>query len=209
MTKPGQPEVLSWTDRVLSADDLRRHLNGHREIQVGGGTIITPLALEELRSRGVRLARGAQPGAMASTCPSGSWGHAQEKDDPLVAAAVKSLRGEGVVLNQLKPPGAHPALWARGLAEIVVAEGYLGAVAICGDAALVACVANKVAGIRAAAVAGKWQAEKALASLGANLLVVEMPGRTVHEVRQILKAAAGHRPNCPPTLAEIEGHAHR
>jgi hypothetical protein len=50
--------------------------------------------------------------------------------------------------------------------------------------------------------------------LGANLLAVEMPGRTFFEVRQILHIlCASGEPVCPPgvacTLTELDRHAHR
>ena len=77
---------------------------------------------------------------------------------------------------------------------------------------LVCCVANKVPGLRAAAVTTVAQAARATHSLGANLLAVEMPGRTYFEVRQILRAVCGAGA-CPDTVAgtlrELDGHAHR
>ena len=56
----------------------------------------------------------------------------------------------------------------------------------CADPGLVCCVANKVNGVRAAAVLTVFQAARATLTLGANLLAVEMPGRTIFEVRQIM-----------------------
>jgi ribose 5-phosphate isomerase RpiB len=82
----------------------------------------------------------------------------------------------------------------------------------CADPALVCCVANKVRGVRAAAVATASQAARARKSLAANLLAVEMPGRTLHELRQIVRTAVA-RAACPAEVAkvleELDGHAHR
>jgi hypothetical protein len=43
--------------------------------------------------------------------------------------------------------------------------------------------------------------------------VVEMPGRTFFEVRQILRTLLGNGTTCPDgvacTLRELDGHAHR
>ena len=41
--------VLRWTGRVLAADDLRRSLNGHRELVLPRRAIITPLASHSTR----------------------------------------------------------------------------------------------------------------------------------------------------------------
>jgi ribose 5-phosphate isomerase RpiB len=87
-------------------------------------------------------------------------------------------------------------------------------VVFCGDPGLVCCVANKVPGLRAAAAWTVTQAARAALALGANLVAVEMPGRTFFEVRQILRAlCAGGGSGCPGdvarTLGELDGHAHR
>ena len=92
-------------------------------------------------------------------------------------------------------------------------EQERGRVLFCQDAALDCCLANK-GGLRAAAVSNAVQAGRALKAMGANLIVVEVPGRTFFEIRQILRTAAGAgAPVCPPEVArfilEIEGHAHR
>jgi ribose 5-phosphate isomerase RpiB len=83
----------------------------------------------------------------------------------------------------------------------------------CADPSLVCCVINKVAGLRAAAVATVAQAARATLTLGANVLAVEMPGRTFFEVRQILRTLLVGEVMCPPgvacTLGELDGHAHR
>ena len=48
---PPADHVLRWSGRVVAAEDLRRSLNGHRELLVTSTTVITPLALEQLRDR--------------------------------------------------------------------------------------------------------------------------------------------------------------
>jgi hypothetical protein len=51
-------------------------------------------------------------------------------------------------------------------------------------------------------------------ALGANLIAVEVPGRTFFEVRQIVRTLCqAGTPVCPAgvscTLTELDGHAHR
>ena len=89
-----------------------------------------------------------------------------------------------------------------------------GGVVFCDDPGLVCCVANKVPGLRAVAVTTVAQAARATLTLGANLLAVEMPGRTFFEMRQILRCLCGAESTaCPAgvacTLRELDGHAHR
>ena len=205
--------VLRWPGRVVTADGLRQSLNGHRAIALPARAILTPLAEDYLRSNGVAVSHEA-PAAKPATAPA-RWGYAQQRPLPLIGSAVQSLRREGVDLQELTSPGEGlPCRWAEAVAKCV-AEGHCsGGVVFCEDPGLICCVANKLAGLRAAAVLTVGQASRATLTLGANLLVVEMPGRTFFEVRQILRTLCnGRAPACPPgvacTLEGLDGHAHR
>lgn len=204
----GSGEVLRWAGRLLSSDDLRRHLNGHRELVLPTRAIITPLAVEELRNRGVQVRR-EEP---ANTTKKDRIGVAQERPDPAVNSAVQALGREGIDIESLEGCSGPACDWARKLAECIAKGECQAGVLFCGDAGLVCCVANKVRGVRAASATGVLQAAKLLSSLGANLLAVEMPGRTFFEVRQILRNVAQANARCPDgvacTLEELE-HAHR
>jgi hypothetical protein len=206
-----QPSAtLSWPGKVLSEDDLRRHLTSQREILLAPTTIVTPLAIDFLRARKIAVRRDAAKAAEAELVQAGSWGWAEDASSGLVIAAVHALAREGVPLNALSKI-TDPIAWSRETANAIEAEQIAGAVAFCGAPELVVCVANKMSGVRAAAVTGVRQAARARQKLGANLLAVEMPGRTVFEVLQILKQAVGGQ--CPEPLArvlqELDGHAHR
>jgi hypothetical protein len=204
--------VLRWAGRVLALDDLRRHLNGHRAVRLAPGTVVTPLAAEHLRHDGVEVTRWEPEKAEA---PRTAWGYARERPHPLITSAVQALERDGLALKELCPGGESAACrWAKAVAECVARGECRGGVVFCGDPGLVCCVANKLPGLRAAAAATVAQAARATLTLGANLLAVEMPGRTFFEVRQILRTLCECRePACPPgvdcTLKELEGRAHR
>lgn len=203
-------QVLTWPRRVLSVHDLRTSLNGHHELLLGADTVVTPLAEEELRGRGVRVARQA-PAARAA---GPTWGYGQDRPHGLVHSAVQTLARDGLRLRELAPAtGALPCRWARAVAECLASGECAGGVLFCDDPGLVACVANKVAGLRAVSVSTVAQASRATLSLAANLLVVEMPGRTFFEIRQILRTLFASVLTCPDgvacTLRELDGHAHR
>jgi hypothetical protein len=203
-------QVLTWSRRVLSAADLRQGLNGHREVIVAPDTVVTPLAGEELRTNGIRIVR--QVPAPAKTTP--SWGHGQDRPYPLVESALLALAREGIQLYPWPAAGDDlPCRWARALAQCVARGECAGGVLFCADPGLACCVANKLPGLRAVAVTTVAQAARATLALAANLLVVEMPGRTFFEVRQILRTLSGSTMSCPDgvacTLRELDGHAHR
>jgi hypothetical protein len=211
-TATADGRAFRWPGRVLSLADLQHSLNGHRELVLAPGTVITPLAAEELRTNGITITRSSPE---KPTAPRQTWGYAEERPHPLVRSAVQALVREGVALKELSPPGeAEPCRWARAVAECVGRGECHGGVVFCQDVGLVCCVANKVAGLRAIAVVTVQQAARATLSLGANFVAVELPGRTFFEVRQILRSlCVGGEPACPSgvacTLRELDGHAHR
>lgn len=191
-------QVLCWPRRVLSADDLRRHLTNQRELQLLPRTIITPLAADELKARGIRLSwQDAKPAPAQQAC---QWGYAQERPDVAITSAVQALERDGIRIAALDVPA--DTLWKAGACAVV----------FCGDPGLVCCVANKYSGVRAAAVATPQAATRARQSFGANLFAIEMPGRTFFELRQILRTICAGAPACPTALAktlkELDGHAH-
>jgi hypothetical protein len=203
---------LCWTGRVLSADDLRRNLNGQDEILLSPGTIITPLAADHIRMHGLSVS--IRPEAAAESAEAGSfWGYSEETPHPLVTSALQAVKRDGIRLEALPATTDNrPGGWARSVAECIAAGRCRGGLVFCSDAGLACCVANKVKGVRAVAVSNARQAARALGVLGANLLAVEMPGPTFFEIRQIARCLA--KPSsCPDGVAcvleELEGHAHR
>lgn len=203
-------QVLRWPGRVLAADDLRKNLNGHREVVLSPRAIVTPLAAEELRMHGIRVDRERPTTAEPATAP--AWGYAQEWPHPLVESAVRALERDGVLMQELRPGGDDPCRWARAVAECVAGGACQGGVLFCRDPGLVCCIANKVAGLRSVAVLTIAQAARATLTLGPNLVAVEMPGRTFFEIRQILRtltACDGCPVGIATALQELDGYAHR
>ena len=176
---------LRWTGRVLAVDDLRRHLNGHRELLLSPRTVVTPLAADELRARGVASSRTASADASRRRL---RWGY---RPGPAAPAGRRAPSGAGArgrrAASRWRPCGRAACRWAQAVAECVARGECCGGVVFCDDPGLVCCVANKVPGLRAVAVATVGQAARATLTLGANLLAVEMPGRTFFEMRQILR----------------------
>jgi hypothetical protein len=205
-------EVLHWTGRVVTAQALERKLNGHRRIQLPPRAIVTPLAVEHLRDNGIQVDREEQQAQLGRIT---HWGYTQDREHPLIASAVQSLSRDGMALQDLPPlKNNEVGNWAREVAACVAAGQCCGGVVFCTDPGLFCCVTNKVPGLRAVAVGTVLQAVQATVSVGANLLAVEMPGRTFFEIRQILRLlCSGTAPCCPEgvacTLRELDGHAHR
>lgn len=141
-------------------------------------------------------------------------GYAQDRPYSWVAPAVLTLRREQLALPELSAQCRGPlCVWVRSLGERLIQGECQAAVIFCEDAGLAACVLNKLPGLRAVSVTTVPQAAKATLTLAANVLVVEMPGRTYYEVRQIVREVCLSSLPCPDpvagTLTELTGHAHR
>lgn len=208
MNANGQPDaVLHWPSRVVVADELRRRLNGHRELLLLPQTVVTPLAREELRTQGILVRQEEEKSA---TLRRAVWGFCQERHYSMVACAAQAMQREKLPFPELPRWEGNPTAWASA----VVRGDFQGVVLFCNNPALACCMANKVAGLRAAAVTTLAQAALAQATFAPNLVAVEMPGRTFFEIRQILRmfCQAG-LPRCPDGTAdifqELDGHAHR
>jgi hypothetical protein len=143
------------------------------------------------------------------------WGYAIEgKPAVMLHAALRSLGREGPNPQPLPACNGEPCSWVRRVAECLHSGHCRTIVLFCEDPGLACCIANKVPGVRAAAVWTITQGERAVDQLGANLLVVEMAGRTYYEFRELLRLCCTRMPAaCPPEVAcvlqELDGHAHR
>jgi hypothetical protein len=141
------------------------------------------------------------------------WGYAVEgRPSTMLEIALRAVNGNGQSPQLLPRFNGETCDWFRQIAECLRRGTCRTAVLFCQDACLACCLANKVAGVRAAAVWTVDQAERALQQLGANLLVVEMADRTYFECKEMLRLCR-QGADCPANVAcilqELDGHAHR
>lgn len=143
------------------------------------------------------------------------WGYAVEgKPSTMLQIALREVCRNGSRPQDLPDCNGETCSWVRKVAECLRSGKCQSAVLFCDDAGLACCIANKVSGVRAAAVVTVAQACRALEQLGANLLVVEQSGRTYFEFKELLRLCHdGTAAVCPPGVAcvlkELDGHAHR
>jgi hypothetical protein len=130
----------------------------------------------------------------------------------MLQIALRAVHRNGHSPQSLPECNGEICSWVRGVAECLRSGQCRSAVMFCHDASLACCIANKVKGVRAAAVWTVAQAERAMQQMGANLLVVEMADRTYFECKELLRLCCTGS-DCPPSIAcilqELDGHAHR
>src|SRR5437879_6484544 len=127
-------QVWHWPGRIFTAADLRRQWQGQRELILTPRTLLTPLAQDELRTKGIRVTR--QEAVSRGADKACTWAYWQERPDPLVASAVAAVGREGLALAALTPGGTGPNALLRSL----TATAGAGSLLFCPDAALLCCL---------------------------------------------------------------------
>ena len=150
---------------------------GTREVRLAPRTVITPLARDLLKQRGIALRQLAQ-GDTARVEHAGEWAFANEgaAESGLVAALRRTLLEESWIALEA-PPGAA----ARWVAE----APHRGALVVTDEASISVWRACQVAGVRAASADDPDGVARAVRRLGVNLLVVEPPGKSISWLRQL------------------------
>ena len=178
--QPVAPDCGVITQRLVTLASLEGRLNGVSRLRVPSQAIVTPAVKDELKKRGIRLERGgdmAAPacvsrpligldGVEAAAIP---WQAAVGEHEPIT-------RGGAGTLVELLRDLAFRALSERRLAVLATRR-----------AAAAACLAGKVAGLRATVGTDPHTVRDAVRTVGANLLIVD-PTRLS---RFVLKSLAG------------------
>ena len=186
-----QPEVFA--DRLLGVRQAEG-LGDRGEVRVLPGTVVTPLARDLLKRRGVvvRVVSGREAVAVR-TQHQGEWGFAVESArHPGLASALRRHWLEAAWYEVAD--GVEAARW-------VVEDEGRGALVVADEASTATWRANRVEGIRAATVGDVDSTVRAVRHLGANLLVVEPATRSIHLLQQIgTRFQAGGAPFAPDEL---------
>lgn len=197
--RPGESAsgVLVASERLITAATIGDRLAGVRQLQAPEGAIVTPAARDLLRERGVRIEFAACAVSPQPPAAKGRFvcGLAQCEYDP--APLERWLRQRGHAVERIAATGL-PSVVAE-VADEVVKGGALGLVWTNRSAAAL-CLANRQRGVRAVLAVGPAYVAAAVASVGANVLVVEPAGHSPFAVRGMLAAFADAPRSTPPEI---------
>jgi hypothetical protein len=170
-------ETEVFAGRLFSLRHAEALAGGTREVRVAAGTVVTPLARDLLKKRGVAI-RLVSKGEIARVEHPGEWGFAIE--DGTGSGMVAALR-RGWLEDDWRELGAsldEAACWVAEAAD-------RGALVVSDEASLAVWRACQIAGVRAASVADPDAVARAVRRLGVNLLVVEPSGKSISWMRQL------------------------
>jgi hypothetical protein len=147
-----------------------------REIRVGPATVVTPIARDMLKRRGIAVRVASDPEASRR----GEWGFVLEEGVALADAIRRGIATGPDHWGEIGRDAAEAARW--------VAEGDGRGAAVVTDEASVACwLSARVPGVRSAAPADSDAVARAVDRLGANLIVIEPRGHSIPSLLHCLK----------------------
>jgi hypothetical protein len=165
-----------FAERLFALRHAEALAPGTREVRVAPGTVVTPLALHALKQRGVAL-RFVSRGAVEQARRRGEWGFTIATESGLVTAFRRAL------LESAEPWVEHAEL--PDLFGWLTTEADRGAVLLTEEASVAVWTACRFDGIRAATAETCEAVDRAVRSLGVNLLVVEPTGKSIALLKQM------------------------
>lgn len=186
-----EPGVDVFAGRLLSERHVQDLDGTIRTLRLAPGTVVTPLARDLLKRRGVEV-RFIHQSATRRGEEAGEWGFAIEVETGIAASLRRALLSDAESWSEL-----GPNLAARWVAE---APGR-GAAVLTSQASLAVWRACHVERVRGACASDADAVARAIRHLGVNYLAVEPSGQTIHSLRQMFTAfRRGGAPKLPEGL---------
>lgn len=192
---------LSLSENVITAELLSQRFHGAAHLSIGPAAVLTPSARDWLREHDITWRRQAG-GKTPSSTNSGHWKVIVERATPAVTAALdRGTATSGDRWNTQNVDDFQSAVDAV-VSALCRAEAD-GVVLFTNQPAAAACRGNRNRKVRAAVVMGKACVRAACRQMGANLLCIDPTGRTVWELKTILRELErGGRPTHPEDWRE-------
>jgi hypothetical protein len=167
-----------FAGRLLALRQVEAMPGATREVRVAPGTVVTPLARDLLKTRGIALRMVARAEVARVRHP-GEWGFAiiEEGAESGTIAAMRRTLIEGE-WAELEGSLGEALRW---VAEVP----HRGAMVLTEEASVAVWQACQVAGVRAASVADPDAVARAVRRLGMNLMVVEPRGKSISWMKQL------------------------
>lgn len=195
-----EPDCHVFVGKLLSGRQAEALPPGTRTVQVACGSVITPLAQDLLKRRGIAIRIGSKADSRGTGASSGEWGFAIESELGTVSALRRALLGDERPWSELPAELANVTEW------LLEAAGR-GAVWVTDEAALTVWKSCQVSGVRAASAAEPADVHRAAETLGPNLLVIEPAGKSISWMKQLASAFRMAGPPAIPDTLTAEGKA--
>lgn len=176
---------LWWEQAVVAARDLEGRLAQVKQIVVPAKAIITPAARDVLRERGIQVRRASETAPKPSAQSTLLLGVAETRFDPTEVLA--QLRRHDVQMEQIARTGLKTVV--AELAEEVT-KGGRRAWLLTESTHEAVCLANRTAGVWAAAAQHRGELADARKSIELNFLITNPTKSTTFQQTQLAQEYA-------------------
>lgn len=205
--KPTRFEGPTFAGRLLSLQAVEALPAGTTLVRISAGTVVTPLARDQLKRLGIALRLISDVEANRH-CKQGTWGFVIDHDFGLADTFRRNLLSGQESWDEIGLDVFDATRWVAGGDD-------RGVAVVTEEASVAAWRAQQVPGLRAASVGEASAVDRAIRHLGVNLIVVEPAGKSIYTLRHLLSIfrRAG-APSMPEGLlrnldSRVEGHADR
>ncbi len=189
-------EVHVCLDKLYLLRHAETLPSGIRTLRIGPGTVVTPLARDHLRRRGIAVLVGLPESARIEQAGEWAFSIGEKAESGAVHALRRALAEDPRAWYELPSGLAESVDWLLG-------DPRRGALFITTEPAIAVWKACQVPGIRSATVHEPAEVHSASGTLGINLLVVNPTGKSISWVRQLAVAfRQGGAPRAPDLLVE-------
>jgi hypothetical protein len=188
------PATIELTSAVITADVLSESYKTGYILRIGRKSILTPSAIDWLRTNKVDWKRAEKHSAGAGS-KRGRWKLIVQSATPTVNAVVDAMKRQHAdwaidLIGQ--------AAEAASLAINTICTADRDGVAVLTSfAEIVACRANRNEQVRAAAIGDRNQLNLTMQHLGPNVVCINPTGKTFVELRNLLQDCAATSPKAP------------
>lgn len=186
-----------FLDKLLSVRHVEALPHGARQVRIGPGTVVTPMARDLLKSKGVAIRLGAD--CEVQNRARGHWAFAVEAEDGLALSLRRSFLEDPNTWVEVEPS-------LSGIGGWLTAEGGRGALWITSEVALAVWRACRLQGVRAASAVEPADVHRALRSLGVNLLLIDPAGKSISWIRRMASAFRSRGAPVAPDSILAETH---
>lgn len=182
------------TENVITEAILTERAQGAKAITIGQQTVLTPTAREYLRKHNVSVTRATSTNGKVAG--GASWQVLISDSATTATAALDTLRGQGITAS--RELLGTPQEAARKAVSMLARAEVGGVLVLTSQPALVACLANRNSRVRGTEVANVETVNTLARQLGANLLCVNPNGKSLFELRNLLRTCLTSGTPAPP-----------
>lgn len=176
--------VMRLSETVLTADVLEQRLNGVKRVEFIPTAVLTPSARDYLRQRGVEWSRVATERAQGRL--QRSWKALIGRSTPALESALRDGVGTGDSSWETMLTGSDDEAVETSASILSRGDGS-GAAVFSAKPVAVSCAANRNERVRAAVAVSRSCVVAAREQIDVNLLCVDPRGKSMFELRNILR----------------------